>query len=1595
MLTTLAAISTTTNVEEQRRLLSELTEKINEQQVYLDKQKEDLKKKETQVGLSVSSLPSAGIASTGLASIGSGSRLGQLGFTSSSSSDASALLYSGISMSVSGSGKAQGETVAASNKTGTDVISLLGSSQTSVLSQIPVDSSAILNLARKRLAQKAGESLPKREPAPPVSVTKSGAEIDAEKLSWAMENLPQNADTQIGKKDTVTRSAFSCNLSVLPPSVQQLLSGSSFENLKNIVANVTGKKTSDEGGQSVEPSKTGEAAPNINVQMKPDSERVSEKKLRSATRNDVSLSATEECDKDTKPGGKNTFASNRHGDVDYRLQSLATSDAPLVSKGFDDIPPGPSLSQVTMFPGYSGPNTLLYSDSRPQFSNSAAFGSSGPGLMGPGPAHLMLRPSEPGRSSESGRFRPSMQALLETPNDHVNKGPSDMKPALLKTPELLPVSELKPNQEFPVMSQAASTQPMQRPPFPPEMPRPPFPMDMQRPRFLSDMERPPFSAESQGTQLKTELQRNPFLPQMPRPPLLPDIPQPPFPPQVPRPPFPPGMQRPPFMPEMPRPPFMPEMPRMCIPYKGPGVSGTESHHSEAASGSVHSEISSRISTPGLLPAPKPLDSVVNMQDELSSPSDRYFAAKSMQQRNTPTPKTESNVGDASKPFSVGDLLKQLDSSRSQPPGFTSHSTKDSKVSSNNLQPPSDDATQRERKVLLPTPKTESMQKISEKSHDIKPRKIDEPKTSRVSGDQKQKTQVNKKPGDLAPTARRWSAKSDWEKNPADKSGSSDSAPVIVLDETMEKDRVELIPLPPGSSVVDKSDGNEAEIQIISYNAAGTVEKSTDGRRSERRLSQDRSQTSRSTDRSRSRSRRELSDFRSRRSDRGHRRSRSHDRHRRSRSKERSDIGHVNQRGRRRSRERFSRNYEPRSREKRFGVDQSKHSLRDQRHTSPSADPRKREEDTTLQIRNRNQDSLNRPSTSSDQPSFERSTSQSNRPPQGSVLCGGDNHVPKPASVPSLIDMMQSPEPLLPKPAIPSLLDIMGVSRESISQSVRGGPDSKQNSRNACSATSGTVEVKYRRDYKHGTDSEEGDETGRTSFARTPDFAERNLSFSGSHGRPDIWKQKDVETQPSESRDMERQPPGDHGEFRRPERFPFERRDLMEERQAAPMDVSAGRSYADSGNTFGRQYVETAGPPKRPLIDKPPERDFERPQFGIPMPNMGQEGTGSRGDIGPGENVANMPDVGYRSDERFGVGFPNREEGRHRGGFGPDGGRIPSDFPRMRPFPSLFSPEMNSEKQVHGAGPGGPGSTSMMSMEVDESGGRFSHPSMLKKSLLGDYPGTTQEPQEETPVVTGSQARGEEFGRERNIGPDERRMGRPPLMPEPYHTTESKQAALMPEPRRNVEGKQTPPGWAPDVGDGTSGQPRLLNLRFPSNVQGMRPGYGLVPPQRPPQALFGERGGFSQVGAVPRVRMPPEFGRASEHRPQFSGGPESQSSRHNPALLDRLPENCSRQFPSAGIEGPPEGTDGISEKKTLLPVPPMPGPHLTEMGVRTGPGPRQLMPSRMDGPMFMARSGMRMPPRFPPHRPMGFSEGPRQPGLRQQTPGDPRPRGPSA
>src|SRR5688572_10783288 len=99
MLTTLAAISTTTNVEEQRRLLSELTEKINEQQVYLDKQKEDLKKKESPVGLSVSSTASAGISSTGLALVGSGGRLGQLGFMSGSYGDSSSPLYTSTSMS--------------------------------------------------------------------------------------------------------------------------------------------------------------------------------------------------------------------------------------------------------------------------------------------------------------------------------------------------------------------------------------------------------------------------------------------------------------------------------------------------------------------------------------------------------------------------------------------------------------------------------------------------------------------------------------------------------------------------------------------------------------------------------------------------------------------------------------------------------------------------------------------------------------------------------------------------------------------------------------------------------------------------------------------------------------------------------------------------------------------------------------------------------------------------------------------------------------------------------------------------------------------------------------------------------------------------------------------------------------------------------------------------------------------------------------------------------------------------------------------------------------------------------------------------------
>lgn len=1571
--------------------------------MYLDKQKEDLRNKESPAGLTVSSVTSAGITSTAQSLISSGSRPGQPGFSPVSSSGASSPLYAGASTSASGSGKSQGEAGAASsNRTGTEVIRSGG--QSSVLSQIPVDSSAILNLARKRLARKAGEPVSKWEPAPPVSVAKSDPEPDAEKLTWATDSLQQNAaDTQTGKKQetVIPQSSFSCNLSVLPLSVQQLLSGSSFENLKSIVANVTAKKTSDGGGQSVESSKMTSETVDVNVQVKSDSE-ARLVRASSGEEKEPRASAAKSDDKDTKPDSKNIFASNRHGDVDYRLQSA--SDAPPVSKGFNDIP-SPSLSHVTPFPGYSGPNTLQYPDSRAQFPNPAAFGSSGPGLMGPGPAHLMLRPP-----SDPARFRPSMQALLETPSDPVSKGPSEMKPALLKTPEMPTVSEIK-NQEFADMNRGApSTRPMQHPPFPPDMSRPPFPVDMQRPSFLSDMEkqRPSFSAESQGPQLKA----GPFPPQMPKPPLLPDIPQPPFPPQVPRPPFPPGMQRPPFMPEMPRPPFMPEMPRICIPpYKGRGSSEAETHPNETANGSIHSEM--RLSTPGLLPVPKQLDPAGNRQGDLSSPSDRYFAAKSMQRGNTLAPRTESTTsGDASKPFSVGDFLKQLDNSRNQPPVYTSHSTKDSKQTSNNLRSPasSDDAAHRERKVLLPTPKVESMQKNQEKSHDVKRRKTDEPKANRSSDDRKQKPQVNKKPDGLNPSARRWSAKSDWEKNSADKASSSDGAAVIVIDETMEKDSVEMIPLPPGPPTVDKADGGkEAEVEIVSYNAAGVEEKSADGHRSTGRSSQDRSRRSGSADRSRSRSRRDArkpSDFHSRNSDRGHRRS--DDRHRRSRSKERSDVGQANQRGRRRSRERFSsRGFQPRSRERRPGVDHPpKRPLRDQRHSSPSADPRKREEDAVLQMRNRNQDnSLNRSSTnSSDQPNFERSAPQSNRPLQGNVICGDDRVPTKSSSIPSLIDMMeQPPDALLPKPVIPSLLDIMGVSRESVSQSGRGGPDSKQNSNSTSSTTSGTADMKYRRDFRRDTDPQEGDEHGRTSFAKPPEFSERNLSFSGSRGRPDVLKQKDVEgMQPSESRGRGRHPPpGGHGDFRRPERFPFEKRGLMEERQASPMDMGAGPSYADSGNTFGRLYPERTGPPKRPLIDKPPERDFERPQFGSPMPNMIQEEMGSRGNLGPGENVTNMPDIGYRPDERFGVGFPSREEGRHIGGFGPDGGQMLGDFPRMRPFPSHFPPELNPEKQMYGAGPGGPNSASMMSMEVDESGGRFSHPLMLKRSLLGDYPGTTQEPEEETPAATGhfeslQATRGEEFGRERNVSrPDERHMGgRPPLMPEPYHATEGK-----PEPRHNFEGRQTPPRWSPDVmGDGASEQPRLLNMRFPSNMQGIRPGYGLVPPQRPPPASFGERSGFSQRGAGPRVRMPPpEFGRAPEHVSQFSGGHESQPPRHNPVLIDRLPENSSRQFPSAGMEGPPEGMDGISEKKTLLPVPPMPGPHLTEMGVRMGQGPRQLMPSRMDGPMFMARPGMRMPPRFPPHRPpMGFSEGPpRQPGLRQQAPGDPRPRGPPA
>ena len=160
-------------------------------------------------------------------------------------------------------------------------------------------------------------------------------------VSFSSVNVPASSALPVTVAATTTAGIHPPATSALPPAIQQLLSGQSFENLKNILANVTSRKT---GGVSIrDPSGISSTVSVARIHETLDSYTTSK-----GSRSDLHKTVPPESNV-AEPD--ELFVANIHGDVDYRVRPAApvpseppTSTQPLPAnhsgwiKGGDQFP---------------------------------------------------------------------------------------------------------------------------------------------------------------------------------------------------------------------------------------------------------------------------------------------------------------------------------------------------------------------------------------------------------------------------------------------------------------------------------------------------------------------------------------------------------------------------------------------------------------------------------------------------------------------------------------------------------------------------------------------------------------------------------------------------------------------------------------------------------------------------------------------------------------------------------------------------------------------------------------------------------------------------------------------------------------------------------------------------------------------------------------------------------------------------------------------------------------------------------------------------------------------------------------------------------
>lgn len=192
--------------------------------------------------------------------------------------------------------------------------------------------------------------------------------------------------------------------SALPPAVQQMLSGQSFENLKNILANVTSRKTGGIGIQ--DQGNVSSTSSMVRTLETLDSYTTSKD-----SRSDLHKMATESEVQSKKSSEQDElFVANIHGDVDYRVRPPVPSDPPKTTQPF-------SVSQSGWIGGgdqFPLPGSLTLQQPEGQYVGAGGTRSL---LPGPFPQNL----SHQSKSSSGGPLLAvpprtgKPQALLPTP----------------------------------------------------------------------------------------------------------------------------------------------------------------------------------------------------------------------------------------------------------------------------------------------------------------------------------------------------------------------------------------------------------------------------------------------------------------------------------------------------------------------------------------------------------------------------------------------------------------------------------------------------------------------------------------------------------------------------------------------------------------------------------------------------------------------------------------------------------------------------------------------------------------------------------------------------------------------------------------------------------------------------------------------------------------------------------------------------------------------------------------------------------------------------------------------------------------------------